>query len=504
MSRKRVLPLFLVLVFATLTATASWIASSAIKSPAEVAARTAPPTPSPILVPVEKRMLTSQIITRGTARFVLPQSVSIAPTTLKTRSGVVSAVKERGSQLREGDVLLTASGRPVFALQGDIPVYRDLVPGISGDDVRQLEAALKRRGFDPDPVDGTFDENTSAAVASWYVSAGWTPFGPTHQQLSKIRALEEELASMRNRGLAAAAAAAPLAIDAARARARSANKVAAAKLTVRTSAWSQLIANPRATDDQRKSAKADLKVYKAAAIATRLEGELAIQAAVDAQKAAEREASLAEKMAARLAADLEATKRRTGVQVPADEVLFITALPVRVEETRVAVGDAALGPVITVTTNEIVIDSSLRLDEAPFVKPGMSVKIDEPALGIEAKGVVQRVAASPGTDGVDGYHIYFETLVTEANRALEGFSLRLKIPVQSTAGEVTAVPVSAISLAADGTSRVQVDIHGGLKFLVVKPGLSANGFVEITALEGVLEPGQLVVVGHEKNDDTRE
>ena len=504
MNRKRVLPLFLVLAFVTLIATASWIASSGIKSPAEVAARTAPPTPSPILVPVEKRMLSSQIVTRGTARFVLPQSVSIAPTSLKPRAGVVTTVRERGSQLREGDVLLTASGRPVFALQGDIPVYRDLVPGISGDDVRQLEAALKRLGFDPGPVDGTFDENTSAAVTSWYASSGWKPFGPTLEQLSELRALEDELASARNRGLAAAAAAAPLAIDAARAKARSANKMATAKLTVRTVAWNQVIADPQATDEKRKSAKADLEVYEAAAIATRLEGELAIQAAVDAQRAAEREASLAETTAARLAADLEATKRRAGVQVPADEVLFITALPVRVEQSRVAVGDTAMGPVITVTTNKIAIDSSLRLDEAPLVKPGMSVTIDEPALGIQAKGVVQRVATSPGTDGVDGYHIYFETLVTEANRALEGFSLRLTIPVQSTAGEVTAVPVSAISLAADGTSRVQVDIHGGLKFVVVKPGLSANGFVAITPLEGVLEPGQLVVVGHEKNDDAPE
>ena len=39
---------------------------------------------------------------------------------------------------------------------------------------------------------------------------------------------------------------------------------------------------------------------------------------------------------------------------------------------------------------------------------------------------------------------------------LDGFSVRLTIPIKSTDGAVTAVPMSALSLAADGSSRVQV------------------------------------------------
>ena len=76
--------------------------------------------------------------------------------------------------------------------------------------------------------------------------------------------------------------------------------------------------------------------------------------------------------------------------------------------------------------------------------------------------------------------------------------LRLSIPIESTGGAVTAVPVSALSLAADGTSRVQVDNNGTLEFIVVEPGLSADGFVEVTPVDGTLAPGQLVVVGYEK------
>jgi len=71
--------LALSLIFVVLLAVVSWIAGSKIQSPAEAAARTAPPTPSPILVAVQERILTSDIITRGTARFGLPQSISLVP-----------------------------------------------------------------------------------------------------------------------------------------------------------------------------------------------------------------------------------------------------------------------------------------------------------------------------------------------------------------------------------------------------------------------------------------
>jgi hypothetical protein len=183
--------------------------------------------------------------------------------------------------------------------------------------------------------------------------------------------------------------------------------------------------------------------------------------------------------------------------VPIDEIVFLPALPVRVEQFTVAVGDAASGPVMTVTTNQLIIDSSLPLAEAPLVKPDMPVAIDEPELGIQATGVVVRVADTPGTNGVDGFHRYLEVLVDETSSTLEGFSLRLTIPVESTDGMVTVVPVSALSLAADGSSRVRVDNNGLLEFIVVEPGLSADGFVAVTPVDGTLTPGQLVVIGFE-------
>jgi peptidoglycan hydrolase-like protein with peptidoglycan-binding domain len=432
-----------------LVAGGTWWAGSKIRTPGQIAADAATPAPAPILVPVEERVLTSDIVTRGTARFGLPQAISIVPSALKGDIGVITTLPAPNTQLNEGDVLLTASERPLFVVQGERPVFRDLVPGISNaNDVRQLEDGLLRMGFDPGPIDGTFDEQTSAAVANWYSAAGWEPFGPTAEQLSNIRALEEELADVTNQKLAAdeAVTAALLAVEAA-----------------------------QASGDQ-----------------------VEIQTAINEENAAEREANRANDLVARLTADLEQARRQAGVQVPASEIVFIPALPVRVEEIDVAVGDEASGAVMTVTNNQLAIDSSLPIAEASLVMPGMPVAIDEPDLGIKATGVIERVADGPGTDGVDGFHVYFETRVEETPTSLDGFSVRLTIPVKSTGGAVIVVPVSALSLAPDGTSRVQLKHDDdSLEFITVEPGLSADGFVQVTPLQGTLQPGQLVVIGFE-------
>jgi hypothetical protein len=574
---KKTVVLFGVLAFAAVATVGGWIASSRIETPEDVAARTAAPAPSPVLVPVEERVLSSNVVTRGTARFGLPQPISIAPSVLKPDPGLIASLPLRSYQLKEGSVMLTASGRPVFILQGGIPAYRDLVPGISGDDVRQLEQGLERLGFDPGPVDGTYDQQTSAAAGEWYKAAGWKPFGPTREQLANIRALERDWGDAIKSKLATAAAAtaAVLALESARATAERNNRAAAAELAAREAERHKLIADekkgtsltvesarataennnraaavelaaqiadralivldPRQPQTARETADARLELARAASHRTRLEGELAVQAAesnaelageqfrvaeatvesaraavrstrlegemavraaLDAQAVAKFDAKLAADQSNRVAADLDIARRKLGVQVPADEIVFIPALPVRVEEVTAAVGGSARGPVMSVTDNQLAIDSSLPLDSGLLVKPGMPVTIDEQALGVKTTGVVEIVASTPGTHGVDGYHIYFRVRVDETATPLEGFSLRLTIPIQSTKGAVTAVPISALSLSADGTSRVQVQNHGALEYIVVEPGLSADGYVEVIPVKGTLAPGQLVVVGY--------
>jgi hypothetical protein len=239
------------------------------------------------------------------------------------------------------------------------------------------------------------------------------------------------------------------------------------------------------------------ELAQAAVKSAQLAGDMAVRSARDAQKVADLDQQLAEARVQQLAVELDQFARKLGVQVPVDEIVFVPALPLRIESVTARVGDAARGPVLSVTDNQVVIASSLPLESAPLVKPGMPVAIDEQALGIRAGGTVTTVAGTPGTHGVDGFHIYLEVRVDPTPTPLEGFSLRLTIPVESTRGAVIAVPLSAVTLAADGTSRIQVQgEESGLDYVVVEPGLSANGFVEVTPVDQTLAPGQLVVVGY--------
>jgi hypothetical protein len=499
MGKKRTWTLFIVLLLMILSATASWIAGSSIQSPEEAAARTAPPEPSPILVPVEERVLSADVVTRGTARYGLPQTIHLVPSALKGDVGVITSLPQRNSQVSEGDVLLTASGRPLFVLQGQSPVYRDFVPGATGEDVRQLEQALKRLGFSPGPIDGKYDQKTGAAVERWYTAVGWQPFGATPDQLANIRALERELAAAENDSLATqeAVSTATAAVGAAVAE-MDANVSAAAATVKELQVIRDALWKDWAPDEDRAVADKNLEAAKIAESSSRTAGYAAIRAAQDAHTAAQRQAQTAADLIVQLTEELEKARIDAGVKVPLDEIVFLPALPVRVERLDVAVGDAASGPILVVTNNQLVLDSSLPLEEAPLVQPEMPVAIDEPDLGIKATGVVSRVAAAPGTDGVDGFHVYFETIVEEAPSSLEGFSLRLTIPVQTTGDAVLVVPVSALSLSADGTSQVQVARDGNLELLQVEPGLSADGFVAVTPIGGTLEPDQLVVIGFEQ------
>jgi hypothetical protein len=80
--------------------------------------------------------------------------------------------------------------------------------------------------------------------------------------------------------------------------------------------------------------------------------------------------------------------------------------------------------------------------------------------------------------------------------SLAGSSVVQTISVQTTEGEVLAVPVAALSMASDGTTRVQVQAaKGPARYVTVEPGLSAKGLVAVNPVQGDLGPGDLVIVG---------
>jgi len=574
---------------AILLAAAAWIVGAQIRSPAQIAAETAAPSPTDITVPVSRQVLSSEVIVRGTVRYGSPQQVVLAPSEAKQAattgpSDIVTTPPRRGSRLGEGSTAMSVSGRPVFVLRGGEASHRDLGPGDRGPDVRQLEAALTRMGFSPGNVDGLYDGQTAAAVASWYEKRGWSPFGPTSTQLEQLRAAKAAATQARDAYLQSrlsptgdvAQARIDLetahdAVDTARREvaaqrgagslaslnARRDNATAAADVAAKTAALNKsrnalveaqrslaeappdtspserivLEANVREATDDVATAQADLNASNASARATRAAGIVAVrQAKADERRArrglrtAENQVSLAEQRlrvlehpndealrrqvtqnaaseARGTAAEVRRLARHMGVRVPADEVLFFPTLPLRVDSVRSRRGDAVTGRVMTVSNSRLAVDSSLSVNDAKLVRPGAPVTIEEPDLGVKASGVVSVVADRPGTHKVDPGRIYLEVKPKTAPAQLVGTSVKLTISVKTTGKPVLVVPVTALSVGANGSARVQVQRNGRTQYVTVNPGLAAKGLVEVEPVNGALASGNLVVVGERGSTD---
>ncbi|HZA80797.1 MAG TPA: peptidoglycan-binding domain-containing protein, partial [Actinomycetes bacterium] len=548
--------------------------------PAEIAARTAPPEASLISVPVEKRTLSSDVVVRGTVRYGAPQQVTLPVSALKKSSGILTTAPVKGKELAEGDVAFTVSGRPVFVLQGAQPAYRDMGPGAQGEDVRQLEEALVRLGFNPGAADGAYDARTASAVSAWYLKSSSAPLGPTEDQIALLRAEQSDSIAVHSEVLAAQEAlaaaqrdlalarqragitpvgpggplppAASAADQAARARAeqqrvQAALAVARTKRTLDQAIETERQAQARMEEARNRQPPPSNEEYQALSRESRMASERVAMARDEFAAAQEAAASLgvptdgttgpspaevaqAARDAATAARDakLESataqaevdkaenavnfarrrvalltgrpqyslTAGKLGIQVPADEVLFFPGLPLRVDDVKLQPGDETLGAVMTVTNSRLVIESALTLSDSKLVREGASVGIRAPDIGIDARGTVTRVATAPGTNGVDPQRFFLEVTPDDITATLLGASVVQTISVESTEGEVLAVPVGALSETADGRTRVQVEGAGGKnRWVVVTPGLAAKGLVAVTPVSGDLERGDRVIVG---------
>jgi peptidoglycan hydrolase-like protein with peptidoglycan-binding domain len=527
---------------------------------------------------VEKKVLASDVVARGTVRYGAPQSVLLPGSSIRKGSPILTSAPEKGKDLTEGSVAFTISGRPALVLQGAVPAYRDITPGTVGDDVGQLQQALARLGFNPGRTDGVYDDRTGLATAAWYLKGGWSPSGPSEEQLQALRSAQADWFSAESDLLAAQAdlTAARNDHDIAKQRAAAAARAAHPTAPTTAPARSTSSDDQAASRAQQERVNADLRVKKARRDLQKAEEEeKAAQARLDearkrrpppsneeyaalnkrAQDASAKVAAAREELTAaedaqaagsdrggssssgaeassptapdptaqvdaataqaeaRKAADAVAfaqkkvglaakrtnsgpTGTKLGIQIPAGEILFFPTLPVRVDEAKLNVGEEATGPVMTVTSSRLVVESALSAADAKLVKEGDAVAIRATDSGVEATGTVTHIAATPGTHGVDPQRYYLEVTPTGLDVSLNGASVVQTISVQTTEGEVLAVPVAALSMASDGTTRVQVQAaNGPARYVRVEPGLSAKGLVAVNPLEGELGPGDLVVVG---------
>ncbi|WP_410535909.1 peptidoglycan-binding protein [Streptomyces sp. KL2] len=145
---------------------------SGLKSPEQAVADARPPEASLVTTEVERRVIRTSVLLRGKVE-PGPSEPVRAPVELPGDPAVVTAAPLRpGARLAEGAVVLEIAGEPVFAVVTDFPMYRDITAGMSGPDVREVQAVLARLGYTV-PRGGVFDQATQAAVSRFYRDRGY-------------------------------------------------------------------------------------------------------------------------------------------------------------------------------------------------------------------------------------------------------------------------------------------------------------------------------------------
>jgi len=98
-------------------------------------------------------------------------------TVTSSGEGIITWLAEQGETVRRGDEVYRVNEQPVILLRGVVPMYRDLAPGASGADVKQLERNLAELGYDGFTVDNQSTSSTAGAVRAWQVDIGAQPTG---------------------------------------------------------------------------------------------------------------------------------------------------------------------------------------------------------------------------------------------------------------------------------------------------------------------------------------
>ena len=499
---------------AALAAGGGLAASTLIESPAQQAAETKPQKPTVLTAPVVKKVLTETVTTRGTsgagADIAVNPSAGGGSGGTSAGNGAVSLVASKlyakaGDQIHAGQVLIEISGRPVIALAGAVPAYRDLKPGMDGPDVAQLQAALRQLGHDCAPdASGHFGSGTKSALTDFYTALGYNV--PTTSGANDVG----DSASLLS----------------------AADAVTAQQRTVDTDYGLLQKANQALAAAKKSSVSPTVSPTGAPGSSTG-PGQSPLQAARDAQQAAQttydnalQDLGKAEKKQT----DLIAT---TGPMLPASEVVFVPSFPVRLAKLNATLGSTVTAPVLTLESGQLVVTSLLQPGQNTLVKAGAKVQLTAETLGQTATATVTSIGpygnggtgnvqngngqnvANGGAAGSNGGQTaganstgaqqpmqlpgYPMTVTPDSplDSAWAGQDVRVTIINAATAGAVLCVPLSAVSTGADGRSTVTVVAPDGTQRRVpVTAGASADGDVEVTpATADALREGDEVAVG---------
>ncbi|MFJ4779858.1 peptidoglycan-binding protein [Streptomyces sp. NPDC088762] len=493
---------------AALMALGGLLATAVVKSPAQVAAETGPPAQGPLTAEVERRVLAQTVVMRGTV--VADQSVEVSP---QPRSGegagtpvVTKLPLKAGDAVAAGQLLAEVSGRPVFALKGTLPVYRDLKPGATGDDVAQVQQALRELGHGTgSDRRGFFGPGTKAALTARYRALGYDPLPAVADGGEGLKAAREAVRS------------AEWALEdaegsgAGRIAAGAGSGGASASPGIGATAGGKPGAGPAADGAQPTPGPA-ADGGKAAG------GGGADGGSGDSGRALTRARQALADARARLAA----AEAADGPMLPAAETVFLGAFPARVGGVGGRVGGPVSGAVLTLSAGELVVEAYLKDDKRQLLRAGMAVTVSSEVAGTDVRGKValvatERSSGAPagqqpdphaqgaggqgGNQGKGGGTDLGYRMVVRADQplpaAFAGQDVRLTIESASTDGEALVVPVTAVSAGADGRTVVTaVAGDGTQRRIEVRTGTSGDGFVAVTPVQAdALAAGTRVVIG---------
>jgi peptidoglycan hydrolase-like protein with peptidoglycan-binding domain len=523
------------------------LVGSRVQSPEQAAANAGPPAASWITASVEFRKLSQTVITRGDVRPQVATQVgvpsSVEGTPVLTGNSVVA-----GDEVVEGARLVEVSGRPVFVMTGDVPVYRSLRPGMSGADVSQLQQALRRLGFTPD-TDGVYGPATKAAVAAFYADAGYEPVPASTTEAADLVAAQQALSDAD-----AAVTAAQAAVDAATAgqpasavaqaqsvrnqAQRTLNDAEAAQFNdvalatqardIAVAERDRVAANPDASPGELDQARLAASQAQAQLDQTVRSTQDAVDAAKEAlwtaalaldEAAAAGDTSTAQahfdtavEARARAQAAVDALEAASGATVAQGEIVFVPTLPARVQQAATTLGDldgdatAGTGStserLVTLAGGDLVVTMRLRPDQVGLVRVGIDAELLDEQTNTTYPATISEIAdtAVTGIDGQTGHPIVLTTIDALPD-TLSGANLRVTLTAASTDTATLVVPLAAVSSTANGSTEVYILPAGAGSeaepvAVGVTTGLSADGFVAVEPLDAdALSAHDLVVVG---------
>jgi peptidoglycan hydrolase-like protein with peptidoglycan-binding domain len=218
--------------------------------------------------------------------------------------------------------------------------------------------------------------------------------------------------------------------------------------------------------------------------------------------------------------------------VPAADVMFLPSLPATVVGVNGAAGEQPGQPFLELAARgSLALTGELPPAYAGQVKSGLKVSIYDEVTGIHATGTVAGLgtatvnvpagtvvdigsgaspagssssassssSSSSSSSGSSGATTFIPLAVHPSAplaSALNGENVLVTVVTGQTEGPVLTVPVAAIVTSASGTSYVTVvGAHGTQTSVPVTPGISENGYVQVTpARSGALAAGGRVVV----------